>query len=767
MLNTQPSAVDELQDGKDEPMSIEEFASVVRESLSQPPWRHNADKEADYADGNQLSTDLLRRLESMGIPPAKENIIGPAIAAVCGFEAKTRRDWRVTPDGDVGGQDVADALNYRLNLAERHSRADRALSQAFRPACAVGIGWVEVSRAANSMEFPYKCRAIHRNEIWWDMKAIEPDLSDARWLYRRRWVSRTRAARMFPKHSDLILKGVDKWISEFSVQELDGGQSTGLQAAAHAERAWTVQEDAYYNEENKTVCITELWYRRWVNTVILKMDDGRAVKYDEANALHQAALSLGRGKLIEELIPTIRRAYWMGPHQLFDGPTPYPHHHFPYVRVVAMQEDMTGIPYGLVRDMIFPQDNLNSTISKLRWGMSAVETIRTKGAVAMTDAQFRQMASRVDADFVLNAEHFANNSGAKFERKRDFQLNGQQFQLMNDSRAAAARVSGITPSFQGQEGTARSGIQEQTQVEQSQVSLADLMDSFKDSRSLVGELLLALIIEDIGREPTTVVIEGDVINEPRTVALNSPEVDPMTGIVTRSNDVLRTRLKVALEDVPTSSSFRAQQLNALSESIKAAPSDVQQVVMPFLIDLMDLPRKKEVVQAIREAKGQADPEAMREQVKQELMYDLKERELASKEREGEAKIKVMVAEAVQTYVQAQFAAMQGGAQVAQMPMIAPIADEILKGAGWKDQPGGQDPNLPAPEQTAAMNIKSPYIQGQGPALPAPAAEEEAIAAPPVRENTSPTFPPIPREAGTGQQGIETARTSDNLSQPPA
>ena len=594
MLNPQHSTpgVDELQDGRDAPMSIEEYASVVRESLSQPPWRHNADMEADYADGNQLSTDLLRRMAEMGIPPAKENIIGPAIAAVCGFEAKTRTDWRVTPDGDVGGQDVADGLNYRLNLAERHSKADRALSQAFRPACAVGIGWVEVARAANSMEFPYKCRAIHRNEIWWDMKAIEPDLSDARWLYRRRWISRSRAASMFPEHAELINKGVDKWIAEFAVQELEGGQSTGLQAAANAQRAWTVQEDAYYNEENKTACITELWYRRWVNTVILKMDDGRAVKYDEANELHQAALSMGRAKLVEELIPVVRRAYWMGPHCLFDGQTPYPHHHFPYVRVMAMQEDMTGIPFGLVRDMIFAQDNLNSTISKLRYGMSVVETIRTKGALAMTDQQFRQMASRVDADFVLDLEHFAQNPNAKFERNRDFQLNAQQFQLMNDSRAAAARVSGVTPSFQGQEGTATSGIQEQTQVEQSQVALADLMDNFKMARELVGELLLALVIEDIGKQETTIVIEGDVINEPRTVVLNAPEVDPMTNITILSNDVQRTRLKVALEDVPTSSSFRAQQLNALSESVKAAPPDVQQVVMPFMIDLMDLPRKK-------------------------------------------------------------------------------------------------------------------------------------------------------------------------------
>lgn len=280
------TATDELMDGRDEPITLDEYASIVRESLAQPPWRAQADKEADYADGNQLSTELLQRMKAMGIPPAKENIIGPAIRAVCGFEAKTRTDWRVTPDGDPGGQDVADALNFRLNQAERHSRADRALSAAFKPACAVGIGWVEVSRASNSLEFPYKCRAIHRGEIWWDMKAIEPDLSDARWLYRRRWVSRSRAARMFPEHATIIMHGADKWIAEFSVQELEGGQSTGLQVAADAHRAWTSVEDNYYNEENKTVCITELWYRRWVNTVMLKMQDGRAVKYDPANQLH-------------------------------------------------------------------------------------------------------------------------------------------------------------------------------------------------------------------------------------------------------------------------------------------------------------------------------------------------------------------------------------------------------------------------------------------------------------------------------------------------
>ena len=749
-----------IQDGADTALTVDEFASIVREAISQPPWRVNADQEADYADGNQLSSDLLRKQAKLGIPPAKENIIGPAIASVCGYEAKTRTDWRVTPDGDPAGQDVADALNYKLNQAERHSRADRALSQAFRSMVTVGIGWIEVTKAADSRQFPLRCRYVHRNEIWWDMKATEPDLSDARWLFRRRWVDRSRAAQMFPDHAWLIQRSAEKWVADNAGEMLEGGYSTGLQAAAEAERAWTTVEDHWFNDENRQVCITEVWYRRWVETTLLKTNNGRVVEYDPNNQVHQATLMAGRAKLVIELLPRVRRAYWMGPHRLYDGPTPHPHEHFPYVPMFGYREDLTGVPFGLVRDMLFPQDNLNSSIAKLRWGMSAVRTERTKGAVAMTDEQFRRTVARGDADIVLDAEHFRNNPGARFEVKRDFQLNAQQFDLMNDSRRAMERVSGVGPAFQGQQGTAKSGVQEQTQLEQSQVALADLIDQFKEARMQVGELLVALIVEDLGREEQVIVIEGDVLNPPREVVINHPEVDPITGVHYLSNDTQRTRLMVALEDVPTTSSFRAQQLGALSESTKALPAEMQQVVMPFMIDLMDLPRKKEVVEALRTATSQANPEQLREQIKQELMHDLKERELAVKERESEARIKSLMAQAVQTGVQAAFSAMQGGAQIAQMPMIAPIADEIMKGAGYqRPDPGGVDPNFPTPEVAAAVQMKDPYIQGEG-------RPDEFGQPPEVRENTSPAFPPVPQQAGQGMDGIETPRTSDNLGAAP-
>ncbi|WP_313080475.1 hypothetical protein [Pulveribacter sp.] len=734
-----------------------EFAAIIDEAIDQPPWRAQADIEADYVDGNQLDSRLLQRLKAIGIPPAKENVIGPAIAAVCGYEAKTRTDWRVTPDGDPGGQDVADALNYRLNQAERHSKADQAMSEAFRSQASVGLGWVEVSRSSDPFGYGKRCRYVHRSEIFWDMRDKERSLGDAAWLLRERFIKKARVAAAFPERAELIQQAeAASGMGGYGGHVVEGGVSTGLTAGMDTSRAWTSREQAWYRRESDEVCLVELWYRRWVNTVVLKLRGGRVVEFDMANPAHQVAVASGQGLLERTTVARVRRSYWMGPHCLHDSPSPYPHPYFPYVPFWGYREDMTGVPFGLVRDMIFPQDNLNSTLAKLRWGLAATRTERTKGAVAMSDEQFRRQVARPDADIILDADHFRTNQGARFEVKRDFQLNSQQFQLMADSRAALERVSGVTAALQGRQGTARSGLQEQTQLEQSQTSIADLMDSFKESRALVGEMLLAMEIEDLGDEETTIVIEGDVLNPPRTVVLNHPEIDPDTGIPYLSNDVQRTRMKVALEDVPSTSGFRAQQLNALSEAAKSMPPDIQKVVLPFLIDLMDLPRKKQVVEAIRTAQAgaQADPEAIREQVKRELMHDIKEREVALKERVGDAQIEKLVREAVQVGVQSAFSAMQAGAQVAQMPMIAPVADAIMQGQGYQRPAAGDDPNFPTADVQAAVQMKEPYLQGQG------RPGEEGAAA--VRENTSPQFPPVPQEPGTGQRGIETAGTADNL-----
>jgi len=749
-------------------LGVHEYAEIINEIEEQPYWRRTADKEMDYADGNQLDSELLRRQQELGIPPAIEDLIGPALLAIQGYEVATRRDWRVTPNGEPGGQDVADALNYKLNQAERKSKADRACGQAFRPQIGCGIGWVEVARESDPFKYPYRCTAIHRNEIHWDMRAQEPDLSDARWLRRQRWLTADRIMLRFPQHRDLIrmcnVKG-PSWWSEIDSTDLDGGMSTGLQNGWHEGRAWTHQEQRWYNPTNKELCLAEVWYRRWETVPVLRTRAGRVVEFDENNMAHAIAVASGTAQVEHATVARVRRSYWLGPHRLYDGPTPYAHRHFPYVPFWGFREDATGIPYGYVRAMKYPQDSLNSGQSKLRWGMSVTRVERTKGAVAMTDAQLRRQVARPDADIVLDHEHM-RQPGARFDVKRDYQLTDQHYQMLQDNRQTIERVSNLTSGFMGREGTARSGLQEQTQVEQSNQSLAMMMENFREARTQVGELLLSMIVEDLGSQQHTIVIEGDAVRADRAVVINKPEVDPETGYTYLSNDLQRTRLKVALEDVPSSSSYRSQQLNALTEAIKPLPQEYLAAAIPFLTSLMDVPFKKDLIESFRAVGETPTPEQIEQQIQQAVQqalkdagHDLKERELELKERKATSEVKEIDARAVQIGVQAAFSAMQAGAQVAQMPMIAPIADAVMQGAGYqRPNPAGHDPNFPVPSETAAMDIRSPYTQGEGAEL----GSEQLGDLAEVNQNTSPQFPPVPDDGASPMQGIETPTTADNL-----
>ncbi|HEY6612752.1 MAG TPA: hypothetical protein VIZ86_16685 [Pseudomonas sp.] len=737
-------------------LTQEEYTEFLEEIEEQPHWRGTADKEMDYADGNQLDSELLQRQRELGIPPAIEDLIGPALLSIQGYEATIRTDFRVTADGGQDSQDIADALNFKLNQAERHSKADRACSDAFRPQIAVGLGWVEVRRESDPLKYPYRCQAVHRNEIHWDNAAKEPDLSDARYLRRQRWLHPKRVALAFPEHRELI-ESVGRhgpgWWAEHALEVVDGGTSTNLRNAWGEARAWTHQEHRWYNPTSKELCIAELWYRRWVDTAMVRTPDGRVVEYDEGNMAHAIGITSGRMQPFRAVVAKVRRSYWLGPHRLADEPTPYSHSHFPYVPFWGFREDNTGVPYGYVRGMIYSQDSLNSGISKLRWGMASVRTERTKGAVAMTDEQLRRQVGRVDADIVLDAKHMSQ-PGARFEVKRDFQLSAQHFQMTQDNRASIQRVSAVTAGFMGKEGTARSGLQEQTQVEQSNQSLARMMDNFRAARSMVGELLMSMVIDDIGDRQEEVIIEGDAVREERRVVLNFPQIDPVDGYRYLSNDLMRTRLKVALEDVPSTASYRGQQLNAMSEAVKSLPPQYQAAVLPFMVGLMDVPFKREVVEAIRAASQQETPEQIEERIKKGIQEalaqagnDLKARQLDIQERLTDAQIRKMVAEMVQTGVQSAFSAMQAGAQVATMPQIAPIADEIMKGAGYQlPTPGGVDPNFPVPAGVAAPQ-----------AMPAGAPQGFD-----VQQNTSPAFPPVPQDGASPMQGIETPTVADNL-----
>ena len=731
-------------------ITLAKFTSAIVEIEQQPAWRGKADREMDYLDGNQLDSEILQAQRAIGMPPAIENVIGPAIAAVTGMEVKMRRDWRVVPDTKTGGDDVAEALSFKLNQAERHSKADRACSEAYRHQVSVGLGWVEVARESNPFKYPYRTTFIHRNEIWWDWLDTEPELEKARYLVRRRWTDMEQAVLMFPDKAEVIRHSSKGWQGiDFGMGGHDGGASTDLARAYTDERGWSIEEMQWRDIENNRVCLFEVWYRVWVRTLVMKMPDGRVIEVDQSNEAHQLALATGVAKPSWVVIPKMRTSMWLGPHRLADGPTPYPHQKFPYVAFFGMREDRTGVPYGLIRGMMYQQDSINATTGKIRWGLSSVRTIRTAGAYAGTDEQFRQQVARVDADIVLDADAMSQ-PGARFDVERDFNLSEQQYKMLGDARTAIERTSGITPSFQGQRGTATSGIQESTQVEQSVQALADINDNFDAARTQVGDLLMSLIVEDMIGVEETVLIDGMGLKPDKTVTLNAPVIDQETGIKMLDNDVERTKLKVTLEDVPSTPSFQAQQLGALSEAFKSMGQQYQPVVLPHLLSLMNIPNKAAIIEGVKLAAQQQSEEQIQQRIKDAVVaagLEIKDRELALKYPAGssEAKDALIRAQAVEVGVKAAFAAIQTAGAIVQTPQISPVADEVMRLAGYQTpNPAGVDPNYPMPGQS--MPAVDPALAG-----------DFIDGVPPVQQNTSPALPPVPQQPGSPMQGIETQR----------
>jgi hypothetical protein len=245
-----------------------------------------------------------------------------------------------------------------------------------------------------------------------------------------------------------------------------------------------------------------------------------------------------------------------------------------------------------------------------------------------------------------------------------------------------------------------------------------------------------MIIQDSMGQPEEVAIPGSLTKPDRTVMLNAPsDVIDEQGTPYLTNDVSRVMLKVTLDDVPSTPSFRTQQLNSLSEAYKASPPDYQRIMMPHMLSLMDIPDKKEIVDAIKQADSQPSPDAQEVEGKLKLMQ-------AQTAQIG-AQAELAKAQAVKVGTEAQFAAMQAAGQLYMSPGMAPIADAVMQNAGYQQPtPAGVDPNFP--------------VVGGGDMAQQP----EQL--PPVQQNTSPQLPPVPQQPASPMTGVETRRLSDNM-----
>jgi hypothetical protein len=167
----------------------------------------------------------------------------------------------------------------------------------------------------------------------------------------------------------------------------------------------------------------------------------------------------------------------------------------------------------------------------------------------------------------------------------------------------------------GQSTEASSGVAINNLVEQGSTVLAEPNDNFRYARRIVGEQLLEFIKADLAGQPAQITVSQG--GRKKIVYFNQQNGDKVI------NDITAAEVKVVLEDLPATPTFRAQQLQSFSQIVSAAPPQFQAVLYPAMLELSDVPNRHEIADQLRKLIGTGggqDPQAqqMQQQLHQQL-----------------------------------------------------------------------------------------------------------------------------------------------------
>lgn len=617
--------------------SQHQLLSLCSDIDSQPKWRDAANKACAYYDGDQLAPEVIQVLKDRGQPMTIHNLIAPTVDGVLGMEAKTRTDLLVmSDDPDDETEKLAEAINAEFADACRLGNMNKARSDAYAEQIKAGLSWVEVRRNSDPFGPEFKVSTVSRNEVFWDWLSREADLSDCRWLMRRRWMDTDEAKATFPGMAQVIDYAIDDWRG-FVDTTVTEGQPSPLMSAWEEYQSWDRKENEWLQRERRRVLLQVVYYRTFERLPVIGLNNGRVMAFDKNNLMHAVAVASGRVQVRLGRVSRIREVWFVGPHFIVDRPCSAPQGMFPLVPFWGYRKDKTGEPYGLISRAIPAQDEVNFRRIKLTWLLQAKRVIMDEDATQLSDNDLMEQIERPDGIIKLNpARKNQKNVADVFRVEQDFQVASQQFQVMQESEKLIQDTMGVYSAFLGKDSNASSGVAISNLVEQGATTLAEINDNYQFACQQVGRLLLAYLLDDLKkRRNHTVVINRDDRQRRQTVVLNAEGDD---GELT--NDISRLNTHIALAPVQQTPAFRAQLAQRMSVVIQGLPPQVQSVVLDLWVNLLDVPQKQEFVERIRAALGtpkspdEMTPEeqqvAQQQQALEQQQQELQMREMAGR-----------------------------------------------------------------------------------------------------------------------------------------
>lgn len=564
--------------------------------------RELAERDADYYHGHQWTADEINTLKRRKQPVITSNRIRRKIDAMVGFEQRGRTDPRAYPRSPEH-EEAAEVATKALMFVDDTTRFDAKRSAAFEDMLVYGSAGVEVAVEQKRGRFEIVINRLRWEEIFYDPHSREKDFSDAAYIGRMRWMHLDTAMEIYAGTKP----------DEELTALLDVNVTTPTDGVTFEDRPESATPFRWADKGQRRVRIAEMYYRN--------------------KGEWYFAVFSGAGEIYNEV----------SPYRDEDGKTACG-----FVLMTAYI-DRENNRYGLVRDMISPQDEINKRRSKLLHQLNSRQTIGVRGAVESVVDMKRELAAP-DGHVEVNPEvlYDAAQAGIRaFEIVPQSDQVAGQFNLLAESKAEIDLL-GPNPALLGENGKSQSGRSIMAQQNAALSELAPVYDSLRDWTLRVYRAMWARI-RQYWTEERWIRVTDDAaglqfvaINQGGGIALD--QFGQMV-MVPPQNAVAQMDVDIIIDDAPDMVTLQQEQFEQLAN----LASQGMPIPPEMLIEASSLPNKRDLLQKLREQMQAQAQQAQQMAAQQAQAEAMKAEGSARKDFAGAAKDE---AAAVKTQVEA-------------------------------------------------------------------------------------------------------------------
>lgn len=393
--------------------------------------RKEAERDRDYHDNKQLTSEELKALRKRGQPPYVDNRIKTKIDYLVGLEKQQRINPRALPrtpaheaDADAAGQ----ALNYVAD-AENFDYKRSACWRNLLVEGACGIGVTVKQRVDGEW---YVClKRISWDRMFWDPHSGELDFSDAGYLGTVQWLDYDEAVEIYSDNPDA---------RDILDATLTGSPSLG--DTYDDKPKWNVWAD----RKRRRVRVVAMWIKQGEDWFFAEFTKGGILKAGPSPYLDD------QGRSDCELV--FQSAY----------------------------VDRDNNRFGLVREMISLQDAINKRNSKALHQLNTAQIVMTQDALdgANNIEKVRREAARPDGVILLNPSSQGLKDRFEFNTRSD--LAAGQVTLLQEAKQSID-LKGPNATQMGEKTSMGSSSASGKAILASQqggmISLGDLLDNLR------------------------------------------------------------------------------------------------------------------------------------------------------------------------------------------------------------------------------------------------------------------------------------------------